>query len=172
MDEIEKKVYKDGYRPSNPQSYQHISAVKAAYNHMLNGGTRSTTFDVLQNDGLGLGIAYSYKQAERIYTEAKDLIIADFEDERKYTKSRLLACLNDIYTDARNASDRTNAINAIKEMSKLLDLYEDNKKQSLSIKTNDTEVKISFGFDNNDDDIINMPNNNKQDEIIDFEVVN
>lgn len=148
--EITKRVYKDGYKPSNPQTLQHINAVRAAYNYILNGGTASTLKSALTEDRLGLGIEYSSKQAERIFWEARELIIADFNEERTYAKTRMLACLNDIYTECRETKDKSNAINAVKEMCKLLNLYEENK-PSLKVETKEG-VTISFGFNNNDED--------------------
>lgn len=126
----------------NHSKHRRMLARHSVLNDMLNGATRSIAIDKLQNDGYSLGYNFSYETAKDIYEEAMRQIKKDFEAERSWIKDSLLSKWMDIYTDARERVDLTNANKALDYIAKMTGAYEPEKAE-ISIK----QIDIDFGLE-------------------------
>lgn len=127
---------------------------KCIYNDIVHGVSYDKIHHKLLTDGYGIGKRYGLKRSDQHIQAVQEIIRESFEKDKPYLKEKLLACFLDIYQAARDKGDLRTSVDAIKELAKLANIYEDNR-QSLNIKTKDTEVTISFGINNNNEADIN-----------------
>lgn len=132
-----------------PQTVEHLNALKATYNHLIQGGTYTTAYNNLRSDGFKIGKEYCSGSCDEIIAEAKELIKADFKADREIAREKLFMYLQDIYTECRENGDRFVAVKAVAEMNKLLGLTE-TKNPSIKVQTKEG-VTIKFGFGNDDE---------------------
>lgn len=132
------------------KSLKRLNAIKGVYNDLMQGATASVVMGKLMEGSYEGSQKYKKYEAYKIFHEAKELVIIDFEMERPYLKEQLYLYLLDIYTECRESKDKYNAIQAINSIAKLTGIYEDNKKPLINIES-EGGVKISFGFNNEED---------------------
>ena len=116
--------------------------VNHIYNDLCNGATYTNCLNKLMNDYYEVGHKYSESRADALISEARRLIRKDFEEDRKEIKARLYVAIQDIFNECREANDRSNALKALDQISKLLGLNEPDK-----IDMRLQNVDINFGFE-------------------------
>lgn len=117
--------------------------VNHIYNDICDGSTYTNCLNKLMNDDYGVGHKYSESRADALITEARRLIRKDFEEDRKEIKARLYVAIQDVFNECREANDRSNALKALDQISKLLGLNEPDK-----IDMRLQNIDIDFGFEN------------------------
>ena len=113
------------------------------YNDICNGATYTNCLNKLMNDDYEVGHKYSESRADKLIQMARKLIRQDFEEDRKEIKARLYVAIQDVFNECREANDRSNALKALDQISKLLGLNEPDK-----IDMRLQNVDINFGFEN------------------------
>lgn len=131
-----------------------LEARKHVINDLLSGGVYSVIIDKLVNDAYDIEYNYSVKSAQEIIKEARDVIKADYEEQRGQIKEQLIAILNDLLTECREYKDRNSAIKTVQEIAKLTGAYEPEKIEAKI----DEDINIDFKFDNNNIDNNNIDN--------------
>lgn len=117
--------------------------VNHIYNDICNGATYTNCLNKLMNDDYEVGHKYSESRADKLIQMARKLIRQDFEEDRKEIKARLYVAIQDVFNECREANDRSNALKALDQISKLLGLNEPDK-----IDMRLQNVDINFGFEN------------------------
>lgn len=115
--------------------------VNHIYNDICNGATYTNCLNKLMNDDYEVGHKYSESRADKLIQMARKLIRQDFEEDRKEIKARLYVAIQDVFNECREANDRSNALKALDQISKLLGLNEPDK-----IDMRLQNVDINFGF--------------------------
>lgn len=118
--------------------------VNHLYNDMCDGCTYSNMMNKLMNDYYNVGHKYSESRADTLISEARRLIRKDFEEDRQEIKARLYIAIQDVFNECREANDRSNALKALDQISKLLGLNEPDK-----IDMKIQNIDINFGLDEN-----------------------
>lgn len=149
---FEQQFNKGGYleqKNSNhySRSIDRYNIVKQIYVDLLNGSTYTKCIEKLKSGECGR--PYTTIGAQKIYNDARKLVMMDFEAERPQLKEQLYTYLRDTYSECREKGDRYNAILAINSIAKLVGLT-DNKQQSIQV-TSEGPVTIKFGFDDTDE---------------------
>lgn len=153
-----KRIYKKDFpdhRPKktkttgrlNQKQLVHFDAMKHAYNDLLLGYTESMVKNKLVDDVYEVGKKYSDHSARGIVCEAKQLIIADMEDELRDLRITLMAKAFDVYTEAREAHDRRAALDSLNFISKISGALDPRYGQ-----TNVQNIVIDFKFDEDNDE--------------------
>lgn len=117
--------------------------VNHIYNDICNGATYTNCLNKLMNDDYEVGHKYSESRADKLIQMARKLIRQDFEEDRKEIKARLYVAIQDVFNECREANDRSNALKALDQISKLLGLNEPDK-----IDMRLQNIDIDFGFEN------------------------
>lgn len=117
--------------------------VNHIYNDICNGATYTNCLNKLMNDDYEVGHKYSESRADKLIQMARKLIRQDFEEDRKEIKARLYVAIQDVFNECREANDRSNALKALEQISKLLGLNEPDK-----IDMRLQNIDIDFGFEN------------------------
>lgn len=117
--------------------------VNHIYNDICNGATYTNCLNKLMNDDYEVGHKYSESRADKLIQMARKLIRQDFEEDRKEIKARLYVAIQDVFNECREANDRSNALKALDQISKLLGLNEPDK-----IDMRLQNIEIDFGFEN------------------------
>lgn len=115
--------------------------VNHIYNDICNGATYTNCLNKLMNDDYEVGHKYSESRADKLIQMARKLIRQDFEEDRKEIKARLYVAIQDVFNECRESNDRSNALKALDQISKLLGLNEPDK-----IDMRLQNVDINFGF--------------------------
>lgn len=114
--------------------------VNHIYNDICNGATYTNCLNKLMNDDYEVGHKYSESRADKLIQMARKLIRQDFEEDRKEIKARLYVAIQDVFNECRESNDRSNALKALDQISKLLGLNEPDK-----IDMRLQNVDINFG---------------------------
>lgn len=129
----------------HPTRLNRLNVLRMAYGDLVEGATRQTIEEKLLKGEYGL--EYKKSSVKGICYELYDMIKLDFQAEKPILKEKLYAMLQDIYFDARQNGDRSNALKAISEIAKITGIYTENSpKASLSLKSGDNEITIDFGL--------------------------
>lgn len=150
-------AYKDTTQKINKHNpkYDREEIVQLIVMDILNGMSRYRVLLKLERDNYvdtdgnqiissKWGRSTRYNLIQEAYENCK----IPLAEDRQKARDLMMARLEDILEEARDARDRTNAIAAIKEINKIMGLYEAEK---LDIKADvNGKVEISFGFDNNE----------------------
>ena len=115
--------------------------VNHIYNDICNGATYTNCLNKLMNDDYEVGHKYSESRADKLIQMTRKLIRQDFEEDRKEIKARLYVAIQDVFNECRESNDRSNALKALDQISKLLGLNEPDK-----IDMRLQNVDINFGF--------------------------
>lgn len=115
--------------------------INCIYNDIVDGNTYSSILSKLMNDEYGLGRKYSEDRSTKFLAMARKVIKQDYEEQRPQLREQLTATLMDILKDAKKSKDRSNALKAVEQISKLTGCNEPDK---IEIKQ---ELVIDFGFD-------------------------
>lgn len=137
-------ISKKGDNKGGQSSFLRDLAVKHTYNGIVEGKTYSNLIDALLNDDYGIGKTYKTSWAADIVATARKMVKSDWEEDRKTLKESLYITYMDLFAEARNAKDRTSAINILKELAKLGGAYEGDK---VNLNING-EIDINFNLDN------------------------
>ena len=116
---------------------------------ILNGMSRYRVLLKLKRDQYE-----DFKSSEFSRSKQYDLVQEAYEcckiplaEDRQKQRELFIARYEDILEECRDSRDRQNAISALKEMSRLLGLYEPDK---VDVNAN-VNVDISFGLEDNDE---------------------
>lgn len=134
-----------------PSTLDRTNVLFQVYDEVLKGKTMNQILTNIQNGKYGY--PYCTEYAYDIMAEARDMLEIDFQQEKPFLKQKFFLMLQDIYAESREAKDRQNAISSIRELSKLMGLYDDSKsRQSVTVKSKDEEITISFNlYDDNEE---------------------
>lgn len=126
-------------------TYDREELVQLVTNDILNGFSRYRVLLKLERDAYPDIETSKFSRSTRysIVQEAYDNCKVPLAEDRQRMRDLCLARLEDILEEARDQNDRQNAIASIKEMNKLLGLYEPDKVDV----TGDITVDISFGLE-------------------------
>lgn len=102
-------------------------AIRYVINDIIDGGVYSVIIEKLMNDEYGVGKKYVKGTAKQIIKCARERIKEDFAEQLPQIRENLTSMLMDLFTDAKQMGDRTNAIKAIQEIAKLTGAYEPTK---------------------------------------------
>lgn len=156
---IENEYKNDGYLVETNKVYsrslERFNITKQIYLDLLNGASHTDCIEKLTSGALDK--TYTKNGAEKVYKDARRMVMLDFEVEKPQLKEQLYSYLRDTYSECRKNGDRYNAILAINSIAKLVGLT-DNRQQSIQVNT-DGPVTIKFGFEN--------PNEEQPQEITD-----
>lgn len=144
-DELRPKTNK-GNRRLRLASVTKFNAIKKAYKELLLGKPKSEIRDALTNDDYGIGKKYAENTSKDLVEVAQRLIMEDMEGELQNIRIGLMAKAYDVYSDAREHNDRTNAMSALNFISKITGALDPRYGQ-----TNVQNITIDFKFDNDDD---------------------
>lgn len=145
---IENEYKNDGYLVETNKVYsrslERFNITKQIYLDLLNGASHTDCIEKLTSGALDK--TYTKNGAEKVYKDARRMVMLDFEVEKPQLKEQLYSYLRDTYSECRKNGDRYNAILAINSIAKLVGLT-DNRQQSIQVNT-DGPVTIKFGFEN------------------------
>lgn len=145
---IENEYKNDGYLVETNKAYsrslERFNITKQIYLDLLNGASHTDCIEKLTSGALDK--TYTKNGAEKVYKDARRMVMLDFEVEKPQLKEQLYSYLRDTYSECRKNGDRYNAILAINSIAKLVGLT-DNRQQSIQVNT-DGPVTIKFGFEN------------------------
>lgn len=82
------------------------------------------------------------------YDNAVKMLKVEFDGKKEELRNVIYERYLNVYNEAMIANDRTNALNALKEINRMLGL---NEPEQYNIKE-DKKIIIDFGFGNNDDE--------------------
>ena len=82
------------------------------------------------------------------YDNAEKMLKVEFDGKKEELRNVIYERYLNVYNEAMIANDRTNALNALKEINRMLGL---NEPEQYNIKE-DKKIIIDFGFGNNDDE--------------------
>lgn len=119
--------------------YQKEACVRAIYKDIVNGYTFHEIKERILNDVYGVGYKVNEWWANDMINEAQRRVAADFEEERKIFKPKLVAVVNDILRQASECKDQKMRLESAKELAKLSGSYEPEKvdiKQDIVIDFN------------------------------------
>lgn len=85
------------------------------------------------------------------YDNAVKMLKVEFDGKKEELRNVIYERYLNVYNEAMIANDRTNALNALKEINRMLGL---NEPEQYNIKE-DKKIIIDFGFGNDDDDVNN-----------------
>ena len=83
---------------------------------------------------------------------ARDRLRYDFQEDMKDLRSELYGKMLAVYNDAMIKNDRYNAIGALNSIMKLTGIDKQTPNTQINIQNNSDSIKISFGFNNDDED--------------------
>lgn len=115
---------------------------------ILLGKTRSQIIDKIQSNGYTHYGDCSNATANKLYNDAKNVIVDDMQETMPLMRNKVMNQLNDVYNDARNNNDRSNALKALDQINKMSGFYENKISVDANVKT---EIVIDFGFDDGED---------------------
>lgn len=124
--------------------------INKLYNLILNGATSSNLLEYLSDTEFTNGEHFTQKQKYEHIFKAREKIKNDFKEESKELRETNVNRLLDLYAESREIGDRLAALNALKEMNKLCNLYEPTKVEGkldlsgdivIDFKLNDNENK-------------------------------
>lgn len=142
-----KRVKPEALVNDEPTRRRYSEALRrCAYDDIVKCVAYNDVLDKLMTDGYGVGTKVAQSTAAKIYADAKKMIRADFEAQKKELKETFLSNLMNIAKDAMEHNDRMNAVNAIKEAIKLTGASEPTKLEM------DSRITINFGFDDEEDE--------------------
>lgn len=111
---------------------------------ILKGATQIKLIQKINKDAYGLGIKLPKDSAENLISKTRKELREDWIEERKGLQEIQLQRLMDLYEESREANDRYSALNTMKEINKMVGLYEAEKiKVDASINGS---IEIDFGF--------------------------
>ena len=138
---MEKKERK---KASNRSWIRKQEAIKLVYNDILDLVTYSVIKQKLMEDLYHLDYNYSESSVQDIYNEAMKAIKADYQKQKEDVNSQLVAAITDIVSEAKEEGNKMLALQGIDRLMKIYHI--DDNKQNISVKTQDSEIEINFGF--------------------------
>ena len=121
---------------------------------IVNGMSRNRVVKKLQSDGYDMSFKtsrYTEGSMNTTYDNAVKMLKVEFDGKKEELRNVIYERYLNVYNEAMIANDRTNALNALKEINKMLGL---NEPEQYNIKE-DKKIIIDFGFGNNDEDDVN-----------------
>lgn len=130
---------KKGHRPTLGSIDRKI----ILYNKILEGCSYFNLINGIMDDAFGFGRKYTRRRATEMLEDLQDEMRQTFDKERESLIHQNYERLIDIYSEAREY-DKGTALNAIKEINKMIGAYEA-KKVDLNVSG---ELEIDFGTEN------------------------
>ena len=113
-------------------------------NDILQGGTQKALVSRMVEDYYDVGYTLSEHSARDLIAKCRKELRDDWIEERKHLQEIQLQRLLDLYSESREAMDRMNALNTLKEVNKMTGLYPSEK---LDVNANiKGDIVIDFGF--------------------------
>lgn len=146
-----------GYRllPANVKRYEKTEAILEEMTvDVINGMPKN---DCLQKLKLGLYEAQEGKPVKDLqnqqayYNAVISRLMDDTEKAREENLAIIVSRFENLYAEALKANDRTSAINALKEMAKMLGVSQPQTQTAIQINNEKENVTINFGLLNNGD---------------------
>lgn len=137
----------------NPRYKKSELLIEEIYVDICNGASRS---DVMQKLTDGLyescnGKKYGIAQAQSYWTAAMSRFQYDAQLSTEEIRDLLLGRYNAVYQDAIDGGDRNAAIRVLDSLSKIAGLFDSKQPMTaVQINSNDKQVNINFGFDNDE----------------------
>lgn len=125
---------------------QRQEAIKNVVNDIIDGATNSVLLQKLQEDCYDIGRKYSSSNAQKIVIEARAILKEDFDKSIKNARETLWNCTMDIYTEAKQMGDFSDALKALQYVGKLSGL-DDVHKIDMTLKG---DIEINFGLGDED----------------------
>lgn len=125
---------------------------------IVNGLSRSKVVKKMKDDGYDLSFKtseYTDGSMSTAYDDAVKMLKVEFDGKKDELRNVVYERYLNLYNEALQANDRTNALATLKEMTRMLGL---NEPELYNIKE-DKRIIIDFGFDNNDEDDMNDGDN-------------
>lgn len=121
--------------------------VTAVYVDIANGMSRSDCLEKIQQ-GLYGNKPVKARQSAYIYNAALDRFAVDTDIEADRLRNLFWGRYETIYADCVNNNDRYNARCTLDSMAKIFLGINDRNKATIDIQNNGGDIKISFGFNN------------------------
>ena len=124
---------------------------------IVNGLSRSKVVKKMKDDGYDLSFKtseYTDGSMSTAYDDAVKMLKVEFDGKKDELRNVVYERYLNLYNEALQANDRKVALDALKEINKMLGL---NEPELYNIKE-DKRIIIDFGFENNDED--DMDNGN------------
>lgn len=136
------------HAPTIPKtkSLQKLTAMKCIYTDLVKGVQRSEIMNRLRADYYGIGVKWSNEHNNTVYDEALKILRDDMAVEMRDLRIGILSKAFDVYKEAREAHDRTNALKALNFISQITGAL-DPKYAQTHVQT----VTIDFNFSDNED---------------------
>lgn len=125
--------------------------VTAVYCDIANGMSRSDCLEKIQQ-GLYGNRPVKARQSAFIYNAALDRFAVDCDIEAERLRQLFWGRYEALYEDCIRNNDRYNARCTLDSMAKIFLGLKDKNKTTIDIRNNDGDIKITFGF-NSDDDV-------------------
>lgn len=125
---------------------------------IVNGLSRSKVVKKMKDDGYHMSFKtseYTDGSMSTAYDDAVKMLKVEFDGKKDELRNVVYERYLNLYNEALQANDRTNALATLKEMTRMLGL---NEPELYNIKE-DKRIIIDFGFDNNDEDDMNDGDN-------------
>lgn len=125
---------------------------------IVNGLSRSKVVKKMKDDGYYMSFKtseYTDGSMSTAYDDAVKMLKVEFDGKKDELRNVVYERYLNLYNEALQANDRTNALATLKEMTRMLGL---NEPELYNIKE-DKRIIIDFGFDNNDEDDMNDGDN-------------
>ena len=148
------KVGKVGESYFRHPAYKRSEAlIDEIYCDICNGASRSDVLEKMMG-GIYEGCRehkYGYEQAEKYWLCALQRFEYDVRLSPNEIKNVLLGKYNAVYQDAIEMGDRSAAIRCLDSLAKIAGLFDNKPTTAVQINSNDKEVTINFGLNNNDE---------------------
>ena len=138
----------NGAMPTLTEKYNSADeTVTAVYVDIANGMSRSDCLEKIQQ-GLYGNKPVKARQSAYIYNAALDRFAVDTDIEADRLRNLFWGRYETIYADCVNNNDRYNARCTLDSMAKIFLGINDRNKATIDIQNNGGDIKISFGFNN------------------------
>lgn len=119
-------------------------------NDILAGANQKALVSRIMEDYYELGYKLNRDRATEFIARCRKELKEDWLEERKHLQEIQMQRLLDVYSESREALDRMNALNTLKEISKLCGLYPSEK---LDVNANiKGDIVIDFNLDRDENE--------------------
>ena len=126
--------------------------VERCYCDIANGVSRSTIIEKIQQGMYG-NKPVKARQSAYIYNAALDRFAVDCDVEAERLRNLFWGRYESIYEDCVKNNDRYNARCTLDSMAKIFLGLNDRNKATIDIQNNNGDIKITFGFNNDNENI-------------------